>query len=134
MRAIEGLGFLLCVLPVPSLIRQLVPPSRLALHLGLWGTYMAAGTSLVLAAGPLLMGVIGWQGTVVALAMASAAVAAWLFLRVPSDRVRRAAITAIPGGGRGARAMGAPARHALRRRGRGGWRSPSRCIRASGWR
>ena len=35
LRAIEGFGFLLCVLPVPSLIRQLVPPSRLALHLGL---------------------------------------------------------------------------------------------------
>ena len=90
LRAIEGLGFLLCVLPVPSLIRQLVPPSRLALHLGLWGTYMATGTSLVLAAGPLLMGAIGWQGLWVALAMASAAVAGWLFLRVPSDRVRRA--------------------------------------------
>mgnify|MGYP006203895031 FL=1 len=38
-------GFLLVVLPVPSLIRQLVSPSRLALHLGLWGTYMATGTS-----------------------------------------------------------------------------------------
>ncbi|HMX14463.1 MAG TPA: MFS transporter, partial [Thauera aminoaromatica] len=62
LRAIEGLGFLLVVLPVPSLIRQLVPPSRLALHLGLWGTYMATGTSLVLAGGPALMGVMGWQG------------------------------------------------------------------------
>lgn len=97
LRAIEGLGFLLCVLPVPSLIRQLVPPSRLALHLGLWGTYMATGTSLVLAAGPLLMGAIGWQGLWVALAMASAAVAGWLFLRVPSDRVRRA-MAAMPAG------------------------------------
>ena len=97
LRAIEGFGFLLCVLPVPSLIRQLVPPSRLALHLGLWGTYMATGTSLVLAAGPLLMGAIGRQGLWVALAMASAAVAGWLFLRVPSDRVRRA-MAAMPAG------------------------------------
>ena len=97
LRAIEGLGFLLVVLPVPSLIRQLVPPSRLALHLGLWGTYMATGTSLVLAGGPLLMGAIGWQGLWVALAMASAAVAGWLFLRVPSDRVRRA-MAAMPAG------------------------------------
>jgi len=100
LRAVEGFGFLLCVLPVPSLIRQLVPPSRLALHLGLWGTYMATGTSLVLAAGPLLMGAIGWQGLWVALAMVSAAVAGWLFVRVPSDRLRRAAI---------ARATSAPA-------------------------
>ncbi len=62
LRALEGLGFLLVVLPVPSLIRQLVPPSRLALHLGLWGTYMATGTSLVLAGGPVAMAMIGWQG------------------------------------------------------------------------
>lgn len=100
LRAVEGFGFLLCVLPVPSLIRQLVPPSRLALHLGLWGTYMATGTSLVLAGGPLLMGAIGWQGLWVALAGVSAAVAGWLFVRVPSDRLRRAAI---------ARATSAPA-------------------------
>ena len=94
LRALEGLGFLLVVLPVPSLIRQLVPPSRLALHLGLWGTYMATGTSLVLAGGPLLMSAIGWQGLWGALAVVSAAVAAWLFLRVPSDRARRAAASA----------------------------------------
>ncbi|WP_454457418.1 MFS transporter [Thauera phenylacetica] len=100
LRAVEGFGFLLCVLPVPSLIRQLVPPSRLALHLGLWGTYMATGSSLVLAGGPLLMGAIGWQGLWVALAGVSAAVAGWLFVRVPSDRLRRAAI---------ARATSAPA-------------------------
>ncbi|WEN43418.1 hypothetical protein CKCBHOJB_03040 [Thauera sp. GDN1] len=91
LRALEGLGFLLVVLPVPSLIRQLVPPSRLALHLGLWGTYMATGTALVLAGGPALMSVLGWQGLWGALAGVSAAVAAWLFLRVPSDRARRVA-------------------------------------------
>jgi cyanate permease len=94
LRALEGLGFLLVVLPVPSLIRQLVPPSRLALHLGLWGTYMATGTSLVLAGGPVLMSVIGWQGLWGTLAVVSVAVAALLFLRVPSDRVRRAAASA----------------------------------------
>ena len=96
LRALEGLGFLLVVLPVPSLIRQLVPPSRLALHLGLWGTYMATGTSLVLAGGPVLMSAIGWQGLWGWLATVSAAVAAWLFLRVPSDRVRRAAAGVVP--------------------------------------
>ncbi|MDX5410186.1 MAG: MFS transporter [Thauera sp.] len=106
LRALEGLGFLLVVLPVPSLIRQLVPPSRLALHLGLWGTYMATGTSLVLAGGPLLMSAIGWQGLWGALAVVSAAVAAWLFLRVPSDRARRAAASA------GAPAKAAPAARA----------------------
>ena len=91
LRAVEGFGFLLVVLPVPSLIRQLVPPSKLALHLGLWGTYMATGTALVLACGPAVMSVVGWQGLWVTLALVSAAVAAWLFRRVPSDRARRAA-------------------------------------------
>jgi CP family cyanate transporter-like MFS transporter len=79
------------VLPVPSLIRQLVPPSRLALHLGLWGTYMATGTSLVLAGGPVLMAVVGWQGLWGMLAVVSLAVAGWLLRRVPSDAARRAA-------------------------------------------
>lgn len=103
LRALEGLGFLLVVLPVPSLIRQLVPPSRLALHLGLWGTYMATGTSLVLAGGPLLMGAVGWQALWVTLAAVSAAVAVWLFRRVPSDRARRAAaIASAPAGSAGA--------------------------------
>ncbi len=91
LRALEGLGFLLVVLPVPSLIRQLVPPSRLALHLGLWGTYMATGTSLVLAGGPVAMAMIGWQGLWGMLAVVSLAVAGWLLRRVPSDAARRAA-------------------------------------------
>ena len=91
LRAVEGFGFLLVVLPVPSLIRQLVPPSRLALHLGLWGTYMATGTSLVLAGGPVLMAVVGWQGLWGMLAVVSLAVAGWLLRRVPSDAARRAA-------------------------------------------
>lgn len=91
LRAVEGFGFLLVVLPVPSLIRQLVPPSKLALHLGLWGTYMATGTALVLAGGPAVMRMVGWQGLWVTLALVSVAVALWLVRRVPSDRVRRAA-------------------------------------------
>lgn len=95
LRALEGLGFLLVVLPVPSLIRQLVPPSRLALHLGLWGTYMATGTSLVLAGGPVLMAVVGWQGLWVILAVVSLAVAGWLLRRVPSDQARRAAAAGV---------------------------------------
>ena len=94
LRAVEGFGFLLVVLPVPSLIRQLVPPSRLALHLGLWGTYMATGTALVLAAGPAIMAGVGWEGLWVTLALVSLAVAVWLLRRVPSDHTRRAAAAA----------------------------------------
>ena len=93
LRACEGLGFLLVVLPAPSLIRQLVPLARLALHLGFWGTYMATGTSLALLAGPAFMHALGWQGWWGLLATCSAAMALWLLVAIPSDRQRAAAST-----------------------------------------
>jgi len=40
LRALEGFGFLLVVLPAPGLIRQIVPRERLNLTLGLWSAYM----------------------------------------------------------------------------------------------
>ncbi len=92
LRAFEGLGFLLAVLPVPSLIRQLVSPERLALHLGFWGTYMATGTAIALFGGPLLMGLTGWQGLWGLLAVVSALMALWVWLQVPSERQRLGAL------------------------------------------
>lgn len=94
LRAFEGLGFLLAVLPVPSLIRQLVSPERLALHLGFWGTYMATGTAIALFGGPLLMGLTGWQGLWGLLAVVSALMALWVWLQVPSERQRLGALAA----------------------------------------
>ena len=91
LRGLEGVGFLLVVLSAPSLIRQLVPPSRLALYLGFWGTYMAAGVSTALLAGPAVMQAVGWQGWWGLLAAASALMGLWVALRVPSDEVRRKA-------------------------------------------
>lgn len=91
LRALEGCGFLLAVLPVPGLIRQLVPPQRLALHLGLWGAYMPAGASLALLLGPPLMAGFGWRSMWAALAALSGFAAVALLVSVPSDRQRRAA-------------------------------------------
>src|SRR5690606_21651112 len=53
------------------------------------------GTSLVLAGGPVLMAVVGWQGLWVILAVVSLAVAGWLLRRVPSDQARRAAAAGV---------------------------------------
>lgn len=103
LRALEGFGFLLVVLPVPNLIRQLVPPSGLALHLGLWGTYMGTGTALVLAGGPVIMHLAGWRGLWTILALASAAVATWVWRRVPSDGERLAVVPAVASGAATAR-------------------------------
>lgn len=85
LRAFEGLGFLLVALPAPSLIRQLVPLGQLALHLGLWGTYMPTGTALALFCAPAMMSALGWQGWWGLLGGFSAATALWVFLRVPPD-------------------------------------------------
>ena len=84
LRAFEGFGFLLIVLPAPSLIRQLVPLGKLTLYLGLWGTYMATGTSLALIAAPAIMSMLGWHGWWGVLAGFSAAMALWVLLEVPA--------------------------------------------------
>lgn len=96
LRALEGLGFLLVALPAPGLIRQLVPPSRLALHLGLWGTYMATGMATVIAAGPLVMATLGWGSLWALLGLVSAAMAVLVALRVPSDAQRRLTLPPPP--------------------------------------
>ncbi len=86
LRALEGCGFLLVVLPGPSLIRGLVPPAQLPRTMGLWGTYMPVGTALALAAGPWVMGVSGWRAWWVSLGVGSLAMAVLLWRAVPDDR------------------------------------------------
>ena len=52
LRTVEGFGFMLAALPVPGMLRDLVPPQRLNLRLGLWGAFMPTGTALALLCGP----------------------------------------------------------------------------------
>ncbi|MEY2622395.1 MAG: hypothetical protein RIT26_2215 [Pseudomonadota bacterium] len=59
-RLIEGLGFLLTVLPGPALLRRSVDPGHLAPFLGYWGTYMPIGMSLALLVGPFWLQVAPW--------------------------------------------------------------------------
>ena len=61
-RAVEGIGFLLAVMPAPGLIRRLAPAGAEKTALGLWGAYMPFGVALGLLAGPLLIGLAGWRG------------------------------------------------------------------------
>jgi len=84
-RAVEGFGFLLAILPVPSLLRQLVAPERLNLRLGLWGTFMPVGTALALLCGPWVMAAVGWPGWWWTLAALTAVMAVWMWLAVPAD-------------------------------------------------
>ena len=52
LRAAEGFGFLLVVLPAPGLVRSLVEPQRVSAMIGLWGAYMPLATALALLIGP----------------------------------------------------------------------------------
>lgn len=75
LRACEGFGFLLTVTPAPGLIRRLTPPNQLPWALGLWGTYMPAGTAAALLIGPALIDAVGWRNWWVSLVVVTAVMA-----------------------------------------------------------
>lgn len=67
-RALEGMGFLLSVLPAPGLLRQRVQHApTLSRALGWWGAYMPMGTALALLLGAPLIAGLGWRGVWLAL-------------------------------------------------------------------
>lgn len=83
LRALEGFGFLLVVLPAPGLVRQLVAPERISVMIGMWGAYMPFGTAMALLVGPMWIDAFGWAAWWWALAGVSLAMAAWLARSVP---------------------------------------------------
>lgn len=83
LRAVEGFGFLLVVLPAPGLVRRLVAPQRVSVMLGLWGAYMPLAIALALLIGPLYIGAWGWRAWWWALAALSLMMAGVLLRRVP---------------------------------------------------
>lgn len=84
-RVLEGMGFLLAVMPAPGLIRRLAPAGMEKRALGLWGAYMPGGVALGLLLGPWLIGALGWQPWWWAVAALSALAAALIVLSVPAD-------------------------------------------------
>lgn len=60
-RAAEGCGVLMVAMPIPALIRRLVPPDRLSRIMGLWGSYMPLGTVIILLAGSWILSLGSWQ-------------------------------------------------------------------------
>lgn len=92
LRALEGVGFLLTVMPAPGLIRALAPSGAEKAALGLWGAYMPLGVALALLCGPALIAWGGWPGWWWVLSLLSAAAALWVVAVVPADRARAAAL------------------------------------------
>ena len=96
LRAAEGFGFLLVVLPAPGLVRLLVPPARLARAMGLWGAYMPLGTATALLLGPMLIEWLGWRAWWWALALLTAAMAAVVLRTVPDPATGPRPATPLP--------------------------------------
>jgi MFS family permease len=96
-RVIEGVGFLLVVLPAPGLLRALVPAAQLPSRLGLWGAYMPLATAMALLLGPAVMAAVGWRGWWLLLARvcAAAAVGVWRVVPVLPAAPRRAFIAPL---------------------------------------
>jgi MFS family permease len=59
-RFFEGLGFLLSIMPAPSLLKHLLSGERLAKMLGWWAAYMPIGAASALLAGPWVINALGW--------------------------------------------------------------------------
>lgn len=71
-RVVEGVGFLLAVLPAPGLLRRRVMHApTLSRALGWWGAYMPLGTALALLLGGAFIGQVGWRWAWIALALLS---------------------------------------------------------------
>jgi MFS family permease len=93
LRALEGLGFLLAVMPAPALIRRCVKGGQLNARLGWWGTYMPLGSATALLLGPIAIAWMNWQGWwwLLAAVTGIASLTVWRF--VPGDN------TVIPDAG-----------------------------------
>ena len=89
LRALEGLGFLLVVMPAPAIIRQMVSPMHLSRMLGVWGAYMPGGTALALLIGPLWITLPGqwggWSGWWLLLSALSLVAAGFVWHGIPAD-------------------------------------------------
>jgi MFS family permease len=88
LRALEGVGFLLAVMPAPGLIRAMTPPGAEKAALGLWGAYMPFGVALALLCGPNLIAWLAWPVWWWLLSLLSALAGAWVATVVPVDAGR----------------------------------------------
>jgi len=84
-RFFEGLGFLLCAMPAPSLLRLLVSPTDLPKTLGWWAAYMPIGAALALWVGPWVIGSSSWSSWWLLLALITFLAAWGLYKGVPSQ-------------------------------------------------
>ena len=85
LRGLEGLGFLLTVMPAPSLIRRIVPPAHLDARMGAWAAYMPVATALALLVGPPWIAAWGWPAWWWLAGGLSATLALSVWVGLPAD-------------------------------------------------
>ena len=61
-RLLEGFGFILAIVALPSLISRSASPEQRPLAMGLWGAFMPAGIGASMLITPLLVDWHGWRG------------------------------------------------------------------------
>jgi MFS family permease len=61
-RLLEGFGFILAIVALPSLISRSASDSERPLAMGLWGAFMPAGIGMSMVITPLLVDWHGWRG------------------------------------------------------------------------
>lgn len=90
LRAVEGCGFLMVVMPGPALIRRLVKPNQLARLLGVWGCYIPIGAVIILLAGSWLLSMANWRVLWWLLTFITLVVMVFAWRSLPSDPPRLA--------------------------------------------
>jgi MFS family permease len=89
LRAVEGFGFLMVVLPAPALVRALVPPGRVNQMMGIWGAYMPLGTAVALLIGAQWIDAFGWRSWWWGIGALSAAMAGVIALVIPAPSAQQ---------------------------------------------
>ncbi|GAA5201920.1 MFS transporter [Arthrobacter gyeryongensis] len=84
-RTLEGVGFLLVVVPAPALIRKVAPPPRLNVALAGWATFQGVATLTGLSAGALFLQAAGWRQWWLVMAVLTLLPVPVLLRHVPRD-------------------------------------------------
>jgi MFS family permease len=86
-RIVEGLGFLCIVVGAPVLLREAAGIRHRQLVLGMWGSYMGIGMTLMMLLAPFLIAWAGWRGS-------------WWFSVAAAALLLALSIAAFPGNAR----------------------------------
>ena len=93
-RALEGVGFLMVVLPGPALIKRMVPTDKLSRIMGWWGCYMPIGAVIILIVGAWFLSAYSWQALWLILAAITAVLWLLALKLLPADPDKSAASVA----------------------------------------